>query len=170
MKHYLALTIIADDRPGIVERIADVVTRAGGNWQESSMSRLAGKFAGILLVDIAEDRQAALLTALEQLQNHGIRVTGEACSALHPADGERVTLTVVGNDRSGIVGEISGILAKLQVNVEELYTHCEDAPMSSEVLFRTRATLQLPQDLDRDRLQLALESVSDDLMVELEQT
>ncbi|WP_297190354.1 ACT domain-containing protein [uncultured Porticoccus sp.] len=174
MKHYLALTVIADDRPGIVERIADVVTRAGGNWLESSMSRLAGKFAGILLVDIAEDRQTTLLTALEQLQHQGIRVTGEACSSLHsslhPADGERVTLTVVGNDRAGIVGEISGILAKLQVNVEELCTHCEDAPMSSEILFRASATLQLPQDLDRGRLQQALESVSDDLMVELEQT
>ena len=170
MKHYLALTVIANDRPGIVERIADVVTRADGNWLESSMSRLAGKFAGILLVDIAEDRQAALLTALEQLQHQGIRVTGEACSSLPPADGERVTLTVVGNDRPGIVGEISGILAKLQVNVEELNTHCEDAPMSSEILFRAIATLQLPQDLDRGRLQQILESVSDDLMVELEQT
>lgn len=170
MKHYLALTVIANDRPGIVERIADVVTRADGNWLESSMSRLAGKFAGILLVDIAEDRQAALLTALEQLQHQGIRVTGEACSSLHPADGERVTLTVVGNDRPGIVGEISGILARLQVNVEELNTHCEDAPMSSEILFRAIATLQLPQDLDRGRLQQILESVSDDLMVELEQT
>jgi glycine cleavage system regulatory protein len=169
MKHYLALTVIANDRPGIVERIADVVTRAGGNWLESSMSRLAGKFAGILLVDIAEDRQAALLTALEQLEQQGIRVTGEACSSLNPADGERVTLTVVGNDRPGIVGEISGILARLQVNVEELNTHCEDAPMSSEILFRAIATLQLPQDLDRGRLQQALENVSDDLMVELEQ-
>ena len=170
MKHYLALTVIANDRPGIVERIADVVTRAGGNWLESSMSRLAGKFAGILLVDIAEEGQGALLTALEQLQHQGIRVTGEACSSLHAADGEHVTLTVVGNDRPGIVGEISGILAKLQVNVEELNTHCEDAPMSSEILFRASATLQLPQDLDRGRLQQILESVSDDLMVELEQT
>jgi glycine cleavage system regulatory protein len=168
MKHYLALTVIADDRPGIVERIADVVTRAGGNWLESSMSRLAGKFAGILLVDIAEEQQATLLTALEQLQHHGIRVTGEACSSLTTADGECITLTVVGNDRPGIVGEISGILAKLHVNVEELYTHCEAAPMSSEILFRASATLQLPQDLDRNRLQQALESVSDDLMVELE--
>lgn len=170
MKHYLALTIIADDRPGIVERIADVVIRAGGNWLESSMSRLAGKFAGILLVDIAEDRQVALLTALEALQRDGIRVTGEACSSPHAADGECVTLSVVGNDRPGIVGEISGILAKLQVNVEELYTYCEDAPMSSEILFHASAILQLPQGLDRSRLQQALESVSDDLMVELEQS
>jgi glycine cleavage system regulatory protein len=168
MKHYLVLTVIADDRPGIVERIADVVTSAGGNWLESNMSRLAGKFAGILLVDIAEDKQAALLASLEQLRSLGIRVTGEPCSMAQAAAGEQLLLTVVGNDRPGIVGEISSILARLHVNVEELDTCCEDAPMSSEVLFRATAIVQLPEDLSRDRLQEALEGVSADLMVELE--
>ncbi len=168
MKHYLVLTIIADDRPGIVERIADTVAAAGGNWLESNMSRLAGKFAGILLVDIAEEKQSNLLASLEQLRSLGIRVSGEPCSAIQAATGEQLILTVVGNDRPGIVGEISAILARLHVNMEELNTCCEDAPMSSEILFRATATLQLPADLDRDRLQAALEGVSDDLMVELE--
>lgn len=171
MKHYLVLTVIADDRPGIVERIADVVASAGGNWLESNMSRLAGKFAGILLVDIAEDKQAGLLASLEQLRSLGIRVTGEPCTTTQSASaaGEQLLLTVVGNDRPGIVGEISSILARLQVNVEELDTCCEDAPMSSEVLFRATAIVQLPGDLGTDRLQEALEGVSADLMVELEQ-
>jgi len=168
MKHYLVLTIIADDRPGIVERIADTVAAAGGNWLESNMSRLAGKFAGILLVDIAEEKQSSLLASLEQLRSLGIRVSGEPCSTTQAAAGEQLVLTVVGNDRPGIVGEISAILASLHVNMEELDTCCEDAPMSSEILFRATATLQLPADLDRDRLQAALEGVSDDLMVELE--
>lgn len=169
MKHYLVLTIIADDRPGIVERVADTVAAAGGNWLESNMSRLAGKFAGILLVDIDEQRQSALLASLEQLRSLGIRVSGEACGQVQQAAGEQLVLTVVGNDRPGIVGEISAILARLHVNMEELDTCCEAAPMSSETLFRATATLQLPADLDRDRLQAALEGVSADLMVELEQ-
>ena len=169
MKHFLVLTIIADDRPGIVERLADTVAAAGGNWLESNMSRLAGKFAGILLVDIAEDRQSDLMKSLEKLQSMGIRVTGEACANVPATSGEPLLLTVVGNDRPGIVGEISAILARLQVNVEELDTCCEDAPMSSETLFRATAILQLPRELSRDQLQGALEEVSDDLMVELEQ-
>lgn len=169
MKHYLVLTIIADDRPGIVERIADTVAAAGGNWLESNMSRLAGKFAGILLVDIAEDQQAGLLSALEGLQSLGIRVSGEACAIVQEKAGEPLLLTVVGNDRPGIVGEISAILARLHVNVEELDTCCQAAPMSSEILFRASAILQLPANLSRDHLQAALEDVSDDLMVELEQ-
>ncbi len=168
MKHYLVLTVMADDRPGIVERIADAVAAAGGNWLESNMSRLGGKFAGILLVDIAEEKQGGLIDSLNGLQSMGIRVTAEPCSSVPESTGEPLLLTVVGNDRPGIVGEISAILARLQVNVEELDTCCEDAPMSSEILFRATAILQLPANLSRDSLQSALEQVSDDLMVELE--
>lgn len=169
MNHYLALTIIADDRPGIVEKVADMVTSNGGNWLESNMSRLAGKFAGILLVDIAEDRQAGLLNALNTLNAQGIRVSGEASKAAESATGEHLGLTVVGNDRPGIVGELSSLLAKLHVNVEELCTNCEDAPMSSEILFRATAKVSLPATgLNREQLQDALEALSDDLMVEFE--
>ena len=169
MNHYLALTIIADDRPGIVEKVADMVASNGGNWLESNMSRLAGKFAGILLVDIAEDKQATLLAALNTLEAQGIRVSGEASKTTEPATGEYLRLTVVGNDRPGIVGELSSLLAKLHVNVEELCTNCEDAPMSSEILFRATAKVSLPQSgLNREQLQDALEALSDDLMVEFE--
>lgn len=169
MKHYIALTIIADDRPGIIEKIAGVVAIHGGNWLESSMSRLSGKFAGILLVDIAEEKQASLLVALDALYVYGIRISGETSNTTEPIAGDRFVFTVVGNDRPGIVGELSSLLARLQVNVEELYTNCEAAPMSSEILFRATATVALPESgLNKDQLQSALESLSDDLMVELE--
>jgi glycine cleavage system regulatory protein len=177
MNHYLTLTIIADDCPGIIEKVAAVVTSNGGNWLESNMSRLAGKFAGILLVDITEDKQAGLLAALETLGSQGIRVSGEASTEVGQAVGEHLMLTVVGNDRPGIVGELSSLLAHLHVNVEELCTNCEDAPMSSEILFRATAVISLPissvnsdlnSNLNRDQLQGELESLSDDLMVELE--
>lgn len=169
MNHYLALTIIADDRPGIIENVAEVVNFNGGNWLESNMSRLAGKFAGILLVDIAENKQEALLTALEALKDKGIRISGEPSRATEQTEGEHLTLTVVGNDRPGIVGELSSLLAKLHVNVEELCTDCEDAPMSAEILFRATAKIRLPADgLTQEQLKNGLEALSDDLMVELE--
>ncbi|MFT7300403.1 MAG: glycine cleavage system regulatory protein [Porticoccus sp.] len=169
MNHYLALTIIADDRPGIIEKIADVVSANGGNWLESNMSRLAGKFAGILLVNIAEEKKSALLEALNTLGNQGIRVSGETSVGTKQPQGEHLMLTVVGNDRPGIVGELSSLLARLHVNVEELSTSCEDAPMSSETLFRATAKISLPSSgVNRDQLQNELESLSDDLMVELE--
>ena len=52
MTTYLVLTIIGEDRPGIVESLAEIISDYSGNWLESSMSQLAGKFAGILRVSV----------------------------------------------------------------------------------------------------------------------
>ena len=49
---HLVLTVIAEDQPGLVERIAQCISEHGGNWLESRMSRMAGQFAGILRVDV----------------------------------------------------------------------------------------------------------------------
>ena len=80
---------------------------------------------------------------------------------------QTVTLSLVGNDRPGIVREISHALAVLSVNVEQLSTECAPAPMSSDVLFRTRAILRVPQGMELEDLQQELESLADDLIVEL---
>ena len=53
MSTSLVVTVIGNDRPGIVERLSEVVLTAGANWEESRMARLAGKFAGILRISVA---------------------------------------------------------------------------------------------------------------------
>jgi glycine cleavage system regulatory protein len=55
----------------------------------------------------------------------------------------------------------------LSVNVEQLSTRCEPAPMSSDILFRTSARLKVPQDVSLEELQRSLERLADDLMVEI---
>ena len=52
MTNHLVVTILAEDRPGIVEQIAQTIIAHGGNWMESSMNRLAGKFAGYSAVEV----------------------------------------------------------------------------------------------------------------------
>ena len=38
MTNFLVLTVIADDKPGIVEQLSAVIARHGGNWLESRMA------------------------------------------------------------------------------------------------------------------------------------
>ncbi|WP_277423370.1 glycine cleavage system protein R, partial [Pseudomonas viridiflava] len=49
---HLVVTLVAPDKPGLVERIAQCIAEQGGNWLESRMSRMAGQFAGILKVGV----------------------------------------------------------------------------------------------------------------------
>lgn len=69
MATYLVLTAIGDDRPGLVEQLALVVARNSGNWLESSMSQLAGKFAGILRVSVPDENVEKLVSELESLSS-----------------------------------------------------------------------------------------------------
>ena len=162
----LVLTLIGPDRPGLVESLAQPIARHGGNWLESRMAHLGGKFAGILRVEIPPDKVAAVVEELRDLDRHGLRVVVEESPA-EPQGGARhlMELDLEGLDRPGIVREISHLLAERGVNIEELSTERSKAAMSGEALFRARARLDVPQSCDTATLRSTLERIATDLMV-----
>jgi glycine cleavage system regulatory protein len=164
----LVLTLIGPDRPGLVEAVAEPIAVHGGNWLESRMAHLAGQFAGILRVEVPDAKASALAEALRRLEARGLRVTVESVpgAAAEPA---RRTLVVdlVGLDRPGIVHEISHVLAQRGVNIEELVTDRTPAPMSAELLFRSKARVNVPEGLDATELRTRLEKLAQDLMVQV---
>ena len=164
----LVLTLIGPDRAGLVEAVADTIADHGGNWLESRMSRLAGQFAGILEVEAPEEQLSGLKTALQGLGRHGLSVITEDSEIALPGEGDKaLSLELVGHDRPGIVREISQVLARRGVNVEELRTGRESAPMSGEALFRAWARLRLADGTDLEELRATLEAIASDLMVDL---
>ncbi|MBH3428503.1 glycine cleavage system protein R [Pseudomonas alkylphenolica] len=164
---HLVLTVIAPDKAGQVERIAQCIAEHNGNWLESRMSRMAGQFAGILKVAVPAESYEELVGALKALEKHEIRVL-IAQSGIEPScTWKPIAMELVGNDRPGIVRDITRLLADQGVNVERLTTEVRPAPMSSEPLFHADALLAMPLTLSLDVLQTKLEALADDLMVEL---
>jgi glycine cleavage system regulatory protein len=169
MDIHLVITFMGKDRPGLVESVASVVAREGGNWLESRMCHLGGQFAGVLRVAIESQREASLMKSLLHLQDSGLNITVKSEPALADlAKRSLVTLDLLGSDQVGIVSRISGLLASMGVNVEELQTELTTAPMSAELLFKARGLLQLPPDLTPERLRNELEAIAADLMVDLQ--
>lgn len=165
----LVLTVIGDDRPGLVEMLATAISQHQGNWLESSMSQLSGKFAGIVCVSVTETQLEPLKAALDALP--GLRIASEVAGpakteASRPA-GRRLKLSLVGHDRIGIVREVSQVLARHAVNVEDLSTHTASAPMSAAILFHATAELTALPSLDSRALTSDLEQISNDLMVDI---
>lgn len=164
----LVLTIIGDDKPGLVEKLSRVIADNSGNWLQSSMSQLAGKFAGILQVSVPDSEAEKLIGELKSLSD-SLRVMVERVDQEQVRSAMRtINLSLVGNDRPGIVRDVSRALARSAVNVEDLETECSPAPMSSENLFRARALLRVPDNADLEQLQLELERIADDLIVEIQ--
>jgi glycine cleavage system regulatory protein len=164
----LVLTVIGADRPGLVEALSKTIADHGASWLESRMAHLAGHFAGLLRVSVAEARAAELADALRALEARGLRVIVEAARGDGPdRSAPRLRLELVGLDRPGIVREISRAIAQRGVNVEEFESNTSSAPMSGETLFHVEAWLRLPRDGDPDELRGALEKLANELMVEL---
>lgn len=166
MEH-LVLTVLAPDKPGQVERIAQCIAEQGGNWLESRLMRLAGQFAGILRVGVPAEAHDALLAALQALASQGIRVLVAEAGIEQSCTWKPIAMELVGNDRPGIVRDITRLLSEQGVNLERLVTEVRPAPMSSESLFHADALLAVPLTLPLASLQGRLESLADDLMVEL---
>ena len=165
--NYLVLTVIAPDQPGLVQTVAQCIAAHGGSWLESRMSRMDGQFAGILRVSVPPEAYDELVAALYALSAQNIRVV-LAESGIQPScTWKPILINLVGNDRPGIVRDITRLLANLGVNLESLTTSVTPAPMSSESLFHADAVLAVPLSLALEVLQNKLETLADDLMVEL---
>lgn len=164
----LVLTIIAPDKPGLVELLSQTIASHQGNWLESSLSRLAGKFAGILVVSVPEAQTESLIKELTELEAQGLKVVAERSQEPELSTAySSITLALIGHDKPGIVKEISQALTTSKVNVERLSTELVSGSMSAEELFKAEALLLVPDSVDLDDLQQALENIASDLMVDI---
>jgi glycine cleavage system regulatory protein len=168
MRASLVLTVLGDDKPGIVERVADQVSAAGANWEESRMARLAGKFAGLLRVSVDASAAADLAARLTALNTVGLTIVVEQTSEGPAIPRRALRLALVGNDRPGIIRDISRVLASQQINIEALETGVTSAPMSGELLFTATAHLSVPVSVTMDSVRSQLEALAGELMVDLD--
>jgi len=164
----MVLTFIGDDRPGLVNAISETVAALGGTWLESRLAHLAGKFAGIVLVSVSEAQVDSLEAALRALDARGLRVSVErGAGAPEPARAKTLKLEIVGNERPGIVRDVTQALIALGVNIEEFTSGIESAPFSGMQMFRASAKLGIPDGLSDDTLRKTLERLAGEIMVDL---
>jgi glycine cleavage system regulatory protein len=165
----LVLTVIGEDRPGLVEALARLISDHEGSWNESRMARLAGHFAGVVQIHLPERRADELIAALPGLAERGLQASvTDSDASLATIDRRDIfRLELVGQDRPGIIREISSALSALGVSVQDLRTVVESAAMSGERLFRAYAELVPPPDVELERVRAALERLADELMVDV---
>jgi glycine cleavage system regulatory protein len=166
MKCYLIMTVLGSDRPGLVSSLAETVAKHGGNWLDSRMARLAGQFAGIVRVECPESAVDELLAELHA-PAAGLSVQAVREAVEEAAKRRTLVVDVMGNDRPGIVRELTTAIANAGGNVEELTTGLESAPMSGHPMFRARGVISLPENAETETLTTAIENLGEDLTVDV---
>ena len=164
----LVITVIGPDRPGIVSAVSDKAVEFGANWTDSLMANFAGQFAGIVQLQVPQQQCDALMAALLALESPGMRI-----AVAKGSDGKNAgvvryhKLDLVGNDRPGIIHSISSQLARRGISIEKLQTEVVSGAWSGEQMFQMNARLLVPLSLDTDELRSGLESLANELMVDI---
>jgi len=163
----LVLTVVGDDRAGLVAALADVVSAHGGNWEHSQLAELAGTFAGIVVVSVPDDRVGdltAALGALDGLLKVTVHPGTEPADAAQPRE---LTLNVLGNDHPGIVRDISAVLSRHGLSIESLASESREAPMSGGRLFEAKVVARIPADADPAAIKADLERLAAEILVDI---
>jgi glycine cleavage system regulatory protein len=166
MKTSVILSAVGSDRPGLTQGLAEAVFAAGGNWLESHLSHLGGKYVGSILVELDAARLGQLNEAVARLNASGLYVSIAPAGDEPAAKGRPLSFELVAQDRPGIVHEVTAVLAELGVNIEDFATRTEMGSWSAERLFRATARLTVPEGTTPDAVQAALEAISGEIMVD----
>lgn len=163
----LILSIVGSDRPGLTQALARAVLAAGGNWLESHLSRLGGLYVGSVLIELEPGSVDALRSAIRDVDAEGLEVRISPALEDTGAGGDMVQFSLVGQDRAGIVHQVTGVLSALDANIEAFDTHISVEPHSGAPLFHMDARLRLPPTLKAEAVQAALEEISAEIMVDI---
>ena len=161
----IVITMVGNDKPGLIDSIAKIINSADGSWQASSFAQMAGQFAGFAEILISEESEEALLKELAAHPDLKITLSEGLASDRNAL--QTAIVDIEGNDRTGIVRELSGVLNQFDLNIMQFDSSCESAPNWGNQIFKARANVELPDALDVDELKEALEALSDDLMVDI---
>ena len=161
------LSVAGSDRPGLTETLAAAILSAGGNWLESHLSRLGGLYVGSVLVELQADGVDGLYSAASAVDAQGLEVRVAIAIEGSHANDEVFEFGLVGQDRPGIVRQVTAVLSGLEANIEAFKTWVAAEPHSGVPLFHMDARLQLPPGLQAHKVQAALEDISAEIMVDI---
>jgi methionyl-tRNA formyltransferase len=165
----LVVTVMGPDRPGIVRQVAERAQRHGANWAGSRMSKMANEFAGMVHLEAPAESVAALTAALQSLESAGLKVLVAASDGAGsaPAGYRSFALELVGQDRVGIISQVTSMLAASGVGIESLHTEVSRSGPSAQASFRISAQLMVPKAQDIAALQSELGTLAQAMMLDI---
>jgi glycine cleavage system transcriptional repressor len=162
-KAYAVFSAIGADRVGIVDDISGLVSEGGGNIEESKMAVLGSEFAVMMLVSMEAQALEALIARTGEIEGRlalkiGVKPTLEGGSE-GLERGRPYSLETVSLDGKGIVHSVSAVLRKYGINIEDLETRTDRAPLTGAPLFRMKANVVLGEGVAISALRRELEEL-----------
>lgn len=164
----LVVSLVGADRQGIVSSLAERAQRFGANWAASRMTRLAGEFAGMVHLEVPRENADALATSLRDLTSSGLQVVVARSDGTNlPSTLRVIELELVGEDRLGIVSNLTKLLAGRGISIESIHTDIVRSGVSGKQTFKVEAHLLVPASVSVDALQQEVGSLAREMMLDI---
>ena len=163
----ILISVLGDDKPGLLDSLSEIIVSNDGDWIESNMSTVEAKFAGILRVNVPSKNASKLMKELTS-SKLGLQIACEETAPVKFSDFKSYNIELIGQNHVGIINKLSHVLTyELKANVEGIKTEIIDASMSGEQLFKAQINLHLPKSVDERLIKDKLELIADEMMVEI---
>jgi glycine cleavage system regulatory protein len=164
----VVVTIMGPDRPGIVSLLSDRAQRHGANWAASRLGRFAQEFAGMVHFEVPRDNADALVAALQGLESTGLRLAiAKSDDTDVPGTLRSVELSLVADDRIGIVSQLTRMLAERGISIENIQTEIVRGGTAGKTTFKVHAHLLVPAALSMDILQREVGALAHEMTADL---
>ena len=162
---HIIISAFGADKPGIVSHLTGTITSHGGNIEESRMVKFGTDFTTMILVSVSAEWTESLTVALGGIQ--GLQISIQKTSPFSmDATIPQCEIHLTGADNEGLVYKVAARLAEKGINIEEMETGTENAPISGTILFTMTARVSHPE-LDIPRLYNDMNELADKLGVEI---
>lgn len=166
----IVLSILGNDRPGIVAAVAQILYDHGCNVENVSQTTLQTEFAAIFIVLAPESLEARRLLAdlesgLAPLELKVFLKPMEPLAPSPPAPVERFVVTTTGPDRPGLVAGIAQVMARFAVNITNLRAVFRGGhdPLQNTMIYE----VEVPQGTDPSEFRRVLAARAEELGLEL---
>ena len=165
MQH-LVLTVIGADKTGLVIALSETLNQNEANWLASNLSHLRGYFAGVIEVAVVEANIHKLTQDLANIE--GLTISIHRSNDVEVLSQQELEFVITGNDRRGIVQELSSVISHKGANIMSFVSTHQSAPNWGGELFHAVAKVVLPPGMSPDVIVDALEQIATDIIVDIE--
>jgi glycine cleavage system transcriptional repressor len=162
--HYLVLSALGDDRPGLVAEVTHYLAERGVNVEDSRMAVLGAEFGIQMLVSGPEAAIARVVADKDELETKtklGVLVRRTKSPEEHRrAAVIPCVVTAEAIDHEGIVRAVALAISHMGINIVSLETTTYNAPVTGSPLFRLEAHIDLPQGVSLAQFRQQMEDVA----------
>ncbi len=149
VKNYLIISILGEDRPGLIVELSQAILDCGCSILESRIMVLGKECSAILMVHGNWNTLAKLETQLAKLeQSLNLTIASKRTEDNNDkGDALPYGIEVVAMDQPGIVHSLADFFSSRRVNIEDLATHSYQATHTNTLMFSVNVTISIPANM-----------------------